>query len=43
MAGCASRHPEAGRRALPWPAAALAPGGRLLIDGGDPLRAIALT
>ncbi|MFI0487280.1 SAM-dependent methyltransferase [Actinomadura sp. 9N215] len=32
------RHPEAGREALRRIAAVLAPGGRLLIDGGDPLR-----
>ncbi|MFI0370110.1 SAM-dependent methyltransferase [Actinomadura sp. 1N219] len=32
------RHPEAGREAMRRIAAALAPGGRLLIDGGDPLR-----
>ncbi len=32
------RHPEAGRAALPRIAAALKPGGRLYIDGGDPLR-----
>lgn len=36
------RHPEAGRRALTRIAAALAPGGRLFIDGGDPLREISL-
>lgn len=36
------RHPEAGRRALPRIAAALAPGGRLFIDGGAPLREVAL-
>jgi cyclopropane fatty-acyl-phospholipid synthase-like methyltransferase len=34
------RHPEAGRQALPRIAAALAPGGRLFVDGGDPLREI---
>lgn len=32
------RHPEAGQRALARIAAALAPGGRVFIDGGDPLR-----
>ncbi|TYB41708.1 SAM-dependent methyltransferase [Actinomadura chibensis] len=32
------RHPEAGRRALPRIAAALAPGGRVFVDGGRPLR-----
>ncbi|WUI03663.1 class I SAM-dependent methyltransferase [Spirillospora sp. NBC_00431] len=32
------RHPEAGRAAMRRIAAVLAPGGRLLIDGGDPLR-----
>ncbi|TDB88646.1 class I SAM-dependent methyltransferase [Actinomadura sp. 7K534] len=34
------RHPEAGRKAIPRIAAALAPGGRLFIDGGDPLREV---
>lgn len=34
------RHPEAGRKAMARIAAALAPGGRLFIDGGDPLREI---
>ena len=34
------RHPEAGRHALRRIAAVLAPGGRLFIDGGDPLREI---
>ena len=32
------RHPEAGRRAVPRIAAVLAPGGRVFVDGGDPLR-----
>ncbi|TDD23587.1 methyltransferase domain-containing protein [Actinomadura sp. KC06] len=32
------RHPEAGREAMRRIAAVLAPGGRLFIDGGDPLR-----
>ncbi|MFE0809297.1 SAM-dependent methyltransferase [Streptomyces sp. NPDC058794] len=36
------RHPEAGRRVLERVAAALAPGGRLFVDGGDPLREIAV-
>lgn len=36
------RHPEAGRLALRRIAAALAPNGRLFIDGGEPLRAIPL-
>jgi cyclopropane fatty-acyl-phospholipid synthase-like methyltransferase len=36
------RHPEAGRLALRRIAAALAPDGRLFIDGGDPLREIPL-
>jgi SAM-dependent methyltransferase len=36
------RHPDAGARALPRIAAALGPGGRLLIDGGDPLREVSL-
>lgn len=34
------RHPEAGRRVLARVAAALAPGGRLFVDGGRPLREI---
>jgi cyclopropane fatty-acyl-phospholipid synthase-like methyltransferase len=37
------RHPEAGRRALTRLKAALVPGGQLWIDGGGPLRAVALT
>ncbi|MFB6554464.1 SAM-dependent methyltransferase [Streptomyces sp. NPDC056405] len=37
------RHPEAGRRALERVAAALAPGGRLFVDGGRPLREIPLS
>jgi SAM-dependent methyltransferase len=36
------RHPAAGHRALPRIAAALAPGGRLFIDGGAPLREVSL-
>jgi SAM-dependent methyltransferase len=36
------RHPEAGRRARRRIAAALKPGGRLFIDGGDPLREVSL-
>ncbi|WP_028925124.1 methyltransferase domain-containing protein [Pseudonocardia acaciae] len=32
------RHPEAGRAALRRIAAALAPGGRVFVDGGRPLR-----
>ncbi|TDB77221.1 methyltransferase domain-containing protein [Actinomadura sp. KC216] len=36
------RHPEAGRAAMRRIAAALAPGGRLFIDGGDPLRELAV-
>lgn len=36
------RHPEAGRKARARIAAALAPGGRLFIDGGDPLRQVPL-
>lgn len=36
------RHPEAGRLARRRIAAALAPHGRLFIDGGDPLREVAL-
>ncbi|MEV5550332.1 class I SAM-dependent methyltransferase [Streptomyces sp. NPDC052309] len=36
------RHPEAGRRALERIAAALAPGGRLFVDGGRPLREVPL-
>jgi len=36
------RHPRAGERARRRIAAALAPGGRVLIDGGHPLREIDL-
>ena len=36
------RHPEAGLLALARLRAALKPGGRLFIDGGDPLREIEL-
>ncbi|MBX9465706.1 MAG: class I SAM-dependent methyltransferase [Aquamicrobium sp.] len=36
------RHPAAGEKALPRIAAALKPQGRLLIDGGDPLRELPL-
>jgi SAM-dependent methyltransferase len=36
------RHPEAGVEARRRIAAALAPTGRLFIDGGDPLREVAL-
>ena len=36
------RHPEAGRRVLECIAGALVPGGRLFIDGGSPLRELAL-
>jgi SAM-dependent methyltransferase len=36
------RHPEAGKQALRRIAAALIPGGRLFIDGGDPLREVPL-
>lgn len=32
------RHPEAGRRAFARIRAVLAPGGRVFIDGGDPLQ-----
>lgn len=34
------RHPEAGRKAMSRIAAAIAPGGRVFIDGGDPLREV---
>jgi SAM-dependent methyltransferase len=34
------RHPDAGARALERLGRALVPGGRLLIDGGDPLREV---
>ncbi len=34
------RHPQAGQQALVRLRAALAPTGRLLIDGGDPLREV---
>ncbi|QBJ94813.1 class I SAM-dependent methyltransferase [Rhodococcus sp. ABRD24] len=37
------RHPDAGLLAVRRIAAALAPGGRLFIDGGDPLRELALS
>jgi len=37
------RHPAAGVRARARIAAALVPGGRLFIDGGDPLREVGLT
>lgn len=36
------RHPAAGRLALPRLRVALVPGGRLFVDGGDPLREIPL-
>jgi SAM-dependent methyltransferase len=36
------RHPRAGERARARIAAALVPGGRLLIDGGSPLRDVPL-
>jgi cyclopropane fatty-acyl-phospholipid synthase-like methyltransferase len=36
------RHPQAGEKALKRIAAALKPGARLFIDGGDPLREISL-
>lgn len=36
------RHPRAGERARARFAAALVPGGRLLIDGGSPLREVPL-
>ena len=36
------RHPQAGQQALARLRAALAPAGRLLIDGGDPLREVSL-
>ena len=37
------RHPQLERQAKARVAAALKPGGRLLIDGGDPLREVPLT
>jgi SAM-dependent methyltransferase len=37
------RHPEAGRRARARIRDALVPGGRLYVDGGDPLRQVDLT
>jgi cyclopropane fatty-acyl-phospholipid synthase-like methyltransferase len=37
------RHPEAGRRAMASIRAALAPGGRVLVDGGQPLRELDVT
>lgn len=36
------RHPEAGRQARARIAAALVAGGRLFIDGGDPLKLVPL-
>jgi protein-L-isoaspartate O-methyltransferase len=36
------RHPAAGTRALERLAHAVVPGGRLFVDGGDPLRVVAL-
>ncbi|MFI6942660.1 SAM-dependent methyltransferase [Streptomyces sp. NPDC050418] len=36
------RHPEAGRRALERIAVVLAPGGRVFVDGGDPLREVSV-
>jgi ubiquinone/menaquinone biosynthesis C-methylase UbiE len=36
------RHPAAGERALARLARALVPGGRLFVDGGDPLRELTL-
>ena len=36
------RHPDAGAQALRRLACALVPGGRLLVDGGDPLRELPL-
>ncbi len=36
------RHPEIAEQALARIASALVPGGRLFVDGGDPLREIAL-
>jgi len=36
------RHPEAGARVLQRLAAAAAPGARLLVNGGDPLRELPL-
>lgn len=37
------RHPDLAGRALDRIATALVPGGRLFVDGGDPLREIALS
>ena len=36
------RHPDAGARVVARLASALVPGGRLFVDGGDPLREIPL-
>ena len=36
------RHPAAGRRALHRIAAVLAPGGRVFVDGGAPLRELSI-
>jgi SAM-dependent methyltransferase len=37
------RHPDAGRQVLARIKAALAPGGRVFVDGGDPLRELSVT
>jgi cyclopropane fatty-acyl-phospholipid synthase-like methyltransferase len=37
------RHPKAGKEAMERIAAALAPGGRVFVDGGRPLREIFIT
>jgi hypothetical protein len=37
------RHPDAGARAMDRIARALVPGGRLFVDGGDPLRELHLS
>lgn len=37
------RHPAAGRKAWERIAAALAPGGRIFVDGGQPLRELSIT
>jgi cyclopropane fatty-acyl-phospholipid synthase-like methyltransferase len=37
------RHPDAGRASLPRIRSALVPNGRLFVDGGSPLRELALT
>lgn len=37
------RHPDAGQQAIARIRAALAPGGRVFVDGGQPLRELDVT